>query len=97
MGSIETSVICHCKGHQRSPDKKSRSSVPAYHLLFRHQHLVVSLFPAVTPMCQMNTRDILDREVRASSTQELPAHSEGMFRQLFPTTPEEAGEEGCPT
>lgn len=94
----ETSTIYHCKATAkgtRSPDKKSCSSIPACHLLFRHQHLVVPLFPAVTPTHQMNTsRDILDGE---ASTQELPPRSEGTFRQLFPTTPKEAGAEGCPT
>lgn len=84
---------CKAKGSREVQTRKAVLTSPACHLLFRHQHLVASPFPAVTPTHQMNTqRDILDGE--ASPQELLPSCSEEIFRQLFPTTPQENGAEG---
>lgn len=58
MGGIETSVTCHCKakGTREVQTRKAVLVSPACHLLFRYQHLVASLFSAVTPTHQMNAQ-----------------------------------------
>lgn len=94
MEGIETSVTCRhkAKGTREVQTRKAVLVSPACHLLFRHQHVVAFLFPAVTLRTRrMPSRDTLDEE---ASTQELPSCFEEMFGQLFPTTPQEARAEG---
>lgn len=82
VGSIEISITCHCKaeGTREVQTRKAVLASPACYALFRHQHLVASLLPAVIPMHKMNTQQ---RHHEWGS-------SERMCRQLFPATLQEA-------